>query len=257
MPISNRLVHKLRGLAAPYVLQNGRLEIPVHELINTYLLHHISNGATDRHRQSRTDPTCRAITVLLTDWSRRRPPTERIGTLRATCATILISLACATSSLASPNGPPPEPVTITQQSIGEQHAPQSSLPEPSPSDRDVHCLAMTIYTEGRGLTLPEREAFVHVVMNRMAIGNRSVCDVVHERGQFTWTRRRHVPIREPKAMEESHAIASRMLIARGPDTTRGATHFYNPRTESPDWRRRGVETVRYPHGHAFVRIASR
>jgi len=65
-------------------------------------------------------------------------------------------------------------------------------PDARPTDLTVelHCLALNIYHEARSESLEGKSAVGHVTMNRVRSVRypNSVCKVVWQRGQFSWTR---------------------------------------------------------------------
>ncbi len=124
--------------------------------------------------------------------------------------------------------------------------------------REFLCMALNVYHESRGENRSGQLAVSYVVLNRMESGRfpRSICSVVWQRGQFSWTTR---PVGGIIPRERGAWIASQNLameILHGTttnDPTSGATHFYNVRLARPAWASRGQSTWR--HGvHAFVRM---
>lgn len=123
--------------------------------------------------------------------------------------------------------------------------------------REFLCMALNLYHESRGENRSGQLAVSHVVLNRMESGRfpGSVCAVVWQRGQFSWTTRPVGGIipRERGAWIASQNLAMEILHGNTVDPTSGATHFYNVRLARPDWAGRGRSTWR--HGvHAFVRM---
>lgn len=124
--------------------------------------------------------------------------------------------------------------------------------------REFLCMALNIYHESRGENRSGQLAVSHVVLNRMESGRfpRSICSVIWQNGQFSWTVRPVGGIipRDRGAWTASQNLAMEILHGITPeDPTRGATHFYNVRLVTPDWARRGQATIRLGP-HAFVRM---
>jgi len=99
----------------------------------------------------------------------------------------------------------------------------------------VLCLAMNIYGEARGEPLEGQIAVAQVTLNRVAHPDYpdTVCAVVFQENQFSWTRKQLL-IREPKAAMTSFLLAGTILIAPPEDVTQGATHFLSG-NRFPDW----------------------
>lgn len=108
----------------------------------------------------------------------------------------------------------------------------------SPNQRtDSNCLARTIYHEARGASQVDRRAVAHVVINRKE-SNRfpsTICGVVYDRGEFTWTRD-NPNVREWKAWEDSKRLSDAVLAGQTLDPTHGATYFWKA-TLRPVWGR--------------------
>ena len=78
------------------------------------------------------------------------------------------------------------------------------------------CLAMNIYFEARSESTLGQHAVAQVTMNRVASDKypNSVCDVVWQSGQFSWTNdgKSDVP-KNKEAWEKAKHIAKRMVLA--------------------------------------------
>ena len=124
--------------------------------------------------------------------------------------------------------------------------------------REFTCLSLNIYHESRGESRNGQIAVSYVVLNRMESGRfpRSICSVVWQNGQFSWTTR---PVgslipRETAAWERSQQLALDIMAGTEvADPTGGATHFYNLRLVRPSWASRGRSTWTLG-AHAFVRM---
>lgn len=124
--------------------------------------------------------------------------------------------------------------------------------------REFACLSLAIYHEARGENRSGQLAVSHVVLNRMESDRfpRSICSVVWQRGQFSWTVRPVGGIipRDRGAWTASQSLAMEVLHGGATeDPTRGATHFYNVRLARPSWAGRGQVTLRLGP-HAFIRL---
>ena len=104
--------------------------------------------------------------------------------------------------------------------------------------KDIHCLAQNIYHEARSEPLGGQIAVAQVTVNRVKASNftKSICRVVFEPNQFSWTLNKHHKIRDKKAWEASLVIARAVLTnsIRLPNFT--ATH-YHTKSVNPRWNR--------------------
>ncbi len=129
---------------------------------------------------------------------------------------------------------------------------------PSPAttmSNDLDCLAKNVYFEARGEPRLDQIAVAHVTVNRSqarAFPN-SVCGVVYQRGQFSWTRDANSDVpRDRSAWNRSLQVAQGVLSESHADPTDGATYFWNPHRVTPPWARRMVTTLRTA-SHAYAR----
>lgn len=109
------------------------------------------------------------------------------------------------------------------------------LPEVDPKQHD--CLAMNIYHEARGERIEGQIAVAHVTLNRVKHDNfpDTICDVVYQNKQFSWT----FLIKDPKPKEDrawkrAQVIARDVMIGNTVDPSDGAT-FYHANYVNPFW----------------------
>jgi len=123
------------------------------------------------------------------------------------------------------------------------------------------CMSLAIYHEARGVRDPDGQyAVAYVVLNRSESIRfpHTVCGVVWQQSQFTWTRwpvGAIVP-REHNAWLASQQIAYAVLTNTEDrhDPTGGATHFFNVNLVRPAWARNPLHS--WQNGaHMFVRLA--
>lgn len=98
--------------------------------------------------------------------------------------------------------------------------------------RQTRCLAQAIYHEARGEPIKCQHMVADVVLNRMQHRNypSTVCGVVFQRSQFSWTR--HSPrITDNKAWQRSIELARYKLLTRNKTTT--AIYFTQGRRFGP------------------------
>lgn len=121
--------------------------------------------------------------------------------------------------------------------------------------RELVCMALAVYYESRGETLKGQRAVAHVVMNRRndPAYPSSVCGVVWQRSQFSWTVR-PVGALIPHSIEgwkRAQEVAFQVITGTdADDPTDGALNFY-ARYIRPAWS--WVAKLLRIGGHVFVR----
>jgi N-acetylmuramoyl-L-alanine amidase len=177
----------------------------------------------------------------------------KISKAALAAAAVVISLFTSTTAFANAwkMGPLSSQVPVFQQAQELQDNER----------REFLCLALTIYHEARGVRdIDGRRAVAHVVLNRSESPRfpQTVCGVVWDDGQFTWTTR---PVGGIIPRERSAWLASQQLaydtlygtdLATSGDPTGGATHFHNVSVR-PSWARNPLHTWRNGQ-HVFVRL---
>lgn len=123
--------------------------------------------------------------------------------------------------------------------------------------KDVRCMAYNIYHEARGESITGQKAVAAVTMNRVKSGNypQSVCGVVYQNRQFSWTRSKRAPSTLPKKIVD---IAHQYVVQYNPrymDVTQGATSFHTTSIR-PSWARRLHKTTRIGR-HVFYRSSKK
>jgi N-acetylmuramoyl-L-alanine amidase len=122
--------------------------------------------------------------------------------------------------------------------------------------REFICLALNIYHEARGEPRQGQKAVAHVVLNRRASAAfpNSICGVVWQRSQFSWTVRpvgSLVP-RDKASWEQSQRAALRVINGEVADPTSGANHFH-ARSIKPGWASRARARLNIG-AHVFLRL---
>jgi spore germination cell wall hydrolase CwlJ-like protein len=138
-------------------------------------------------------------------------------------------------------------------SLGELVEKISDLPSVE-LDEEMRCLATAVYYESKGEPLEGQLAVAQVILNRRDSGRfaSSICGVVYQRGQFsfTWDGRPDSP--SNSAMwQTAKAIA---MIAAADDWREivpDATHFHARRV-APGWNR--LQRVSAVGNHVFYRM---
>ena len=113
------------------------------------------------------------------------------------------------------------------------------------SQREVECLSEAIYHESRGEPLEGKKAVANVVLNRLEskMFPSSICKVVYQRKQFSWTTNKpRVTDKESwkKSKELANQIIQRHYDKRRVDNTKGSLFF---RTDKPHKNRRFVKVI--------------
>ena len=101
----------------------------------------------------------------------------------------------------------------------------------------VMCLAMNVFFEARNQSIAGQVAVAQVTMNRVHSPNypNSVCEVVHQKKQFSWywDGKSDVP-QEEDAWERAQIIAQGVMAGSGHADLVGVTH-YHALTVQPYW----------------------
>lgn len=117
--------------------------------------------------------------------------------------------------------------------------------------KERYCLAQNIYFEARGEPITGQFAVAAVTMNRVASPKypNSVCKVVWQRYQFSWTHdgKSDRP-KDKNAWRKAQKLADFVYAkyfdiqyqTRGAwDLTKGALHYYSPSMAFPYWATKG------------------
>ena len=182
------------------------------------------------------------------------------------------ALATATPQLASFQSPAAAPVLeailddaaeagpmVSEDAPAERPTPSSlrelveaisDLPEVEAS-RDMRCLATAVYFEAKGEPLEGQLAVAQVILNRVKSGrySDSICGVVYQPGQFSFTRDRR-PDRPSNAaaFETAQAIAVIAATDAWKKVAPRAMSFHARRV-APGWR--NMERVSVIGNHVF------
>lgn len=98
----------------------------------------------------------------------------------------------------------------------------------------TECLAKNIYHESRGETRLGQLAVAQVTLNRHRKTKKSICEVVYEPKQFSWTEDKP-QIRDFTSWIRSVVIANRVLEQGWALRNFPATHYHTIEV-SPSWR---------------------
>ena len=117
---------------------------------------------------------------------------------------------------------------------------------------EFKCMLKNIYHEARGEGVEGMQAVALVTLNRAKQQDKTVCEVVYQRKQFSWTntaKGRNKPI--TGNIDTVHAVASQAIAGVLNDFTAGATH-YHTHTVKPVWRK-ALNKATVINNHIFYR----
>lgn len=127
--------------------------------------------------------------------------------------------------------------------------------QPVPSNAqatEFKCMLKNIYHEARGEGVEGMQAVALVTLNRAKQQDKTVCEVVYQRKQFSWTnttKGRNKPIAGD--INTVHAVASQAIAGVLDDITSGATHYHTTKVK-PVWRK-ALDEVVVINNHIFYR----
>ena len=98
------------------------------------------------------------------------------------------------------------------------------------------CLAKNIYHEARGESISGKLAIAKVTLNRVNSGKfrNTICGVVYQRGQFSWTNSKYKPILDKQAWIESLHLAKLLML--NPELSKTNAMYYHNAKVNPKWR---------------------
>ena len=110
---------------------------------------------------------------------------------------------------------------------------------------EFYCLSETIYHESRGEPIPGQFAVGSVVMNRVRSKHypSTVCEVVHQPYQFSWTLiKTELGITDKKSWRNAQQIAW-ILLHGGMRSNIGTALDYHSVDVNPKWAKSNVKTL--------------
>jgi spore germination cell wall hydrolase CwlJ-like protein len=109
---------------------------------------------------------------------------------------------------------------------------------------EQRCLAQNIYAEAKNTTVADQTAVGFVTVNRVKSADypKTICGVVHQKNQFSWTAR-PLKISDDRAYRDADTLASLIIEEQVPDVSRGAVSFHEARVH-PAWAKRMDVTLR-------------
>lgn len=124
---------------------------------------------------------------------------------------------------------------------------------PASLDSELQCLAGTVYFESKGETLAGQLAVARVVINRAESGRfpDTICDVVHQPGQFSFIRGGRMPEINTSRRSWRRAVAIAQIAMRDAwDSVAEGALFFHARRVSPGWKRTRLAAI---DNHIFYR----
>lgn len=167
--------------------------------------------------------------------------------------------ALATPSYPASEAPSPSPTTPP---AGAASADTTAYPTlaaavaAQPIDADdeqLRCLAGAIYFESKGEPLAGQLAVAEVILNRVAARRfgETVCDVVTQRGQFSFVRGGHIPsIPQTRAAYRTAIAVAKVAMNDAWDSAAGKALFFHARRVSPGWNKTQIAAI---GNHVFYR----
>lgn len=104
--------------------------------------------------------------------------------------------------------------------------------------KDLHCLTHNIFFEAGVDDILGKIAVAQVTLNRVKVGRwgDSVCDVVHSRGQFSWTSKSDLTIDHSSKNYKDSEHAARLVLERAIRIKRlDSALFYHADYVEPNW----------------------
>jgi spore germination cell wall hydrolase CwlJ-like protein len=126
------------------------------------------------------------------------------------------------------------------------------------SESELFYLTQAIYHEARGEDALGQAAVAHVILNRVKspLYPDSVCDVVWQPGQFSWTEDgRSDRMTDLDAIGKAVDIAMAASRGKVKDPTGGSLHYYAHRKVKPDWAKGAFRFILGEH--TFVKLTGR
>lgn len=119
-------------------------------------------------------------------------------------------------------------------------------------DAILLCLALTVFHEARGEPVVGQQAVAQVVLNRARIRGMSVCEVVLEKGQFSWHPEKYIVSRKngkivsytilkqrfPVGKRGWNASITAAKLALESENTFQNAEFFHAKGVKTDWNRR-------------------
>lgn len=111
---------------------------------------------------------------------------------------------------------------------------------PNVSADDIFCLAKNIYHEARGEPLQGQKAVAQVTINRTKAEGfpSSICDVVYQHKQFSWTLQPHLKVTDSESWNRSLLLARQALTNGIPGFEEFTALYFHAKHVKPYWRKK-------------------
>jgi len=151
-------------------------------------------------------------------------------------------------------GPLPQAVAMPRE-VTDSDIKLTARPIRGQTDRDVLCLAYSIFREAGTLATPAQYAVGQVHINRLLVGSwgRQLCEVVYAPAQFSWTLSRTQTQWSQQQMQSTRAIAWNLIqgIRVKPLDSDSILHYHATYVH-PNWSQRS-RIVAQAGPHVFYR----
>lgn len=120
--------------------------------------------------------------------------------------------------------------------------------------KEVLCVARNIYHESRSESVEGQIAVAQVVVNRQNSLDKTACEVVYAKHQFSWTTKKpKVNLKDPierEAFEDAAAIAVDVMTGKSDSVVGDAEYFISKDMKKPAWTK-ALKFVGVVGKHAF------
>lgn len=114
--------------------------------------------------------------------------------------------------------------------------------------QQVKCLAKNIFYESHGEPLAGQLAVAQVTLNRSRDSGLSICSVVYQKKQFSWTEQLPRSLGTPT--EEVYNLAQEVLLKGYADKELEDAHFFHTKQVKPIWRKK-LKFIKTIGNHKF------
>lgn len=98
-----------------------------------------------------------------------------------------------------------------------------------PPMKDLVCMATNLYREARGEPLQGQVAVAQVVLNRAEKWNKTVCEIIYQKNQFSWTN---------VYKDVKYTLNEMNIVIEAYSAPRVKAMFYHANYVKPYWRKR-------------------
>ena len=112
-------------------------------------------------------------------------------------------------------------------------------------DPSALCMAKVIYYEARGEPLAGKLAVAKVTLNRVSSGKfpSTVCGVVYQKGQYSWTKGSPPKITDKRAWQESLNIATNAVETGLTELDNFKAMYFHSKQVKPIWKLKRSVTI--------------